>query len=532
MRLRQRRLREAVGKAWQNMYDVAIVGAGIVGGMLARALSAFDLKVCVLEKENDVAMGATHANSGIVHAGYDAPEGSLKARLNVRGSQMMETVAGELGVPYRRNGSLVIGFGEEDRQAIETLYARGVKNGVKELRILEGAEARELEPALSERVTCALHAPTGAIVCPYELAIAAIGNAMDNGVDLLLNFKVRQIDRKQGYYEIFSGSVKEECREVFSEPKKAADDQDISLDYASLDARMVRARYVVNAAGVHADEIAKLAGDASIQIRPRRGEYLLLDRECGGLVSSTVFRTPSRKGKGILATPTVDGNLLLGPTSVDMEDKEDYAVTEEGIAQIMERAKESIRDVPLRKVITSFCGLRAVGNTGDFILNSPFPGFLNAAGIESPGLSASPAIAEYLVEMLAGQGLALQPKEDYQPLRKPVYAFRHASLEEKNRMIQEDSAFGRVVCRCETVTEGEIIAAIRSNPPARSLDGIKRRTRAQMGRCQGGFCMPYIMEILARELGIGYEEVVKSGTGSEIAVYRTKESPGNAVRPS
>ena len=564
----QRRLRETVGKAWQNMYDVAIVGAGIVGGMLARALSAFDLKVCVLEKENDVAMGATHANSGIVHAGYDAPEGSLKARLNVRGSQMMETVAGELGVPYRRNGSLVIGFGEEDRQAIETLYARGVKNGVKELRILEGAQARELEPALSERVTCALHAPTGAIICPYELAIAAMGNAMDNGVDLLLNFEVRQIDRKQGYYEIFSGSVKEECREVFSGAEKAADSLDIVLDAqkkaessqtgfsgvqeiaelgqtgfsdekttkgrqdASSDARMVRARYVVNAAGVHADEIAKLVGDASIQIHPRRGEYLLLDRECGSLVSSTVFRTPSRKGKGILVTPTVDGNLLLGPTSVDMEDKEDHAVTEEGIARIMERAQESIRDIPLRKVITSFCGLRAVGNTGDFILNSPFPGFFNAAGIESPGLSASPAIAEYLVEMLAGQGLELRRKEAYQPLRKPVYAFRHASLEEKNRMIQEDSAFGRVVCRCETVTEGEIIAAIRSNPPARDLDGVKRRTRAQMGRCQGGFCMPYIMEILARELGIGYEEVVKSGKGSEIAVCRTKESRGNAVRPS
>ncbi len=479
------------------MYDVAIVGAGIVGGMLARALSAYDLKVCVLEKENDVAMGATHANSGIVHAGYDAAEGSLKARLNVRGSRMMQTVAGELGVPYRRNGSLVIGFGEEDECVIRALYARGISNGVKELRILEGEEARTLEPALSDQVSCALYAPTAAIVCPYELAIAAIGNAMDNGVDLLLNFEVRHIDRKEGCYEISSGSA---------------------------DAGTVRARYVVNAAGVHADEIAQMAGDASIRIHPRRGEYLLLDRECGGLVSHTIFRTPSRKGKGILVTPTVDGNVLLGPTSVDMEDKEDYAVTEEGIARILQRAGESVRDIPLRKVITSFCGLRAVGDTGDFILNSPFPGFLNAAGIESPGLTASPAIAEYLVEMLAAQGLEMRRKEDYQPLRKPVYAFRHASMEEKNRMIQEDSAYGRVVCRCETVTEGEIIAAIRSNPPARSLDGIKRRTRAQMGRCQGGFCMPYIMEILARELGIGYEEVVKSGKGSEIAVCGTKDT--------
>lgn len=290
-----------------------------MGGMLARALSAYDLKVCVLEKENDVAMGATHANSGIVHAGYDAAEGSLKARLNVRGSRMMQTVAGELGVPYRRNGSLVIGFGEEDECVIRALYARGISNGVKELRILEGEEARTLEPALSDQVSCALYAPTAAIVCPYELAIAAIGNAMDNGVDLLLNFEVRHIDRKEGCYEISSGSA---------------------------DAGTVRARYVVNAAGVHADEIAQMAGDASIRIHPRRGEYLLLDRECGGLVSHTIFRTPSRKGKGILVTPTVDGNVLLGPTSVDMEDKEDYAVTEEGIARILQRAGESVRDIP------------------------------------------------------------------------------------------------------------------------------------------------------------------------------------------
>lgn len=501
------------------MYDVAIVGAGVVGGMLARTLAAYDLRICILEKENDVALGATHANSGIVHAGYDAEEGSLKARLNVRGSEMMENVAQELGVPYRRNGSLVIGFGDGDRETIEKLYARGVSNGVKELRILDGDEARELEPALTSQVTCALYAPTCAIVCPYELTIAAVGNAMDNGADLMLNFEVRHVDRKEGYYEIFSDDSREGCCAVPDGPQEAG-----GRLYASQQPRKVCARYVVNAAGVHADEIAQLAGDDSIRIHPRRGEYLLLDRECGDLVSCTIFRTPSKKGKGILVTPTVDGNLLLGPTSADMEDKEDWAVTEEGIAEIMERAQESVKEVPLRKVITSFCGLRAVGNTGDFILTSPFPGFVNAAGIESPGLTASPAIAEHIVEMLAGQGLALRRRADYQPLRKPVYAFRHASVEEKNRMIREDSAYGRVVCRCETVTEGEIVAAIRTNPPARDLDGLKRRTRAQMGRCQGGFCMPYLAELLARELGIPYEAVTKSGKGSEISIGRTKET--------
>lgn len=510
-----------VEKAWErhglDMYDVAIVGAGVVGGMVARALAAYDLKICILEKENDVAIGATRANSGIVHAGYDAEEGSLKARLNVRGSEMMETVARELGVPFRRNGSLVIGFGDRDRETIEKLYARGVENGVKGLRVLDGGQVREMEPALSGQVTCALYAPTCGIICPYELTIAAVGNAMDNGADLMLNFEVRHVQRKDGYYEISSGDCGEGCQAVTGEGAGGC-------LYDSSEPRKVCARYVVNAAGIHADEVAELAGDKSIRIHPRRGEYLLLDRECGNLVSCTIFRTPSEKGKGILVTPTVDGNLLLGPTSGDMEDKEDRAVTEEGIAQIMERARENIPEVPLRKVITSFCGLRAVGHTGDFILTSPFHGFVNAAGIESPGLTASPAIAEHIVEMLAGQGLGLRHREGHQPLRRPVYAFRHASVEEKNRMIREDSAYGRVVCRCETVTEGEIIEAIRSNPPARDLDGIKRRTRAQMGRCQGGFCMPYLAEILARELKVPYEAVTKSGKGSEISIGRTKET--------
>ena len=475
------------------MYDIAIIGAGIVGSMLARTLSAYDLSICILEKEHDVAMGATCANSGIVHAGYDAPEGSLKARLNVQGSLMMERIAGELGVPYRRNGSLVIGFGEEDREAIRKLYLRGLSNGVSRLRILEGAEARELEPGLSDRVTCALYAPSCAIICPYELAIAAAGNAMDNGADLLLDFEVTHMEHKEDYFEISSPL------------------------------RTVCASYVINAAGIRGEEVAAMAGDSSIRLRPRRGEYLLLDRECGSLVSHTVFRTPSEKGKGILITPTVDGNLLLGPTSEDTEDKEDCSTTAKGLERILAQAGENLRSLPHNKVITSFCGLRAVGNTGDFILTSPMRGFVNAAGIESPGLTAAPAIAEYLVELLRNQGLHLRRKEDFQPIRKPTYAFRNASPEEKNQWIRRDKSYGRVVCRCETVTEGEIIAAIRANPPARDLDGIKRRTRAQMGRCQGGFCMPYLAEILARELGIPCEAVTKSGAGSEICMGRTKE---------
>lgn len=474
------------------MYDVAIIGAGVVGAMTARTLARYELNVCILEKENDVAMGATRANSAIVHAGFDAKCGSLKAKLNVRGSEMMETVARELGVKYKRNGSLVIGFNDEDKRTLEELLERGIANGVTGLELAEGEALRKLEPNLSENVTCALHAPTGAIICPYELTIAAVGNAMDNGVELKRNFEVTGIAQTDSGYEI---SSKDET---------------------------VTARFVINAAGLYSDSVAALAGDTSFSVHPRMGEYILLDKECGSIVSHTIFRTPSKMGKGILVSPTVDGNLLLGPTSVDGTDKENRATTAEGFAKIIGEAAENVSKLPIRQTITSFCGLRAVGDSGDFIINSPKAGFINAAGIESPGLSASPAIAEYIAEMLSEQGLKLTEKSNFNPVRKPAHYFKEASLAEKNEIIKRDSRFGRVICRCETVTEGEILEAIHTNPGARDLDGVKRRTRAQMGRCQGGFCMPLITEILARELNIPCEEVTKSGGGSAVITGKTK----------
>lgn len=481
------------------MFDVAIIGAGVTGGMIARTLSKYDLKICILEKENDVAMGATRANSAIVHAGFDAAEGSMKAKMNVKGSEMMEKVAEELGVKYKRNGSLVIGFNEEDREEIERLYKRGCANGVKDLQILGGEEAHALEPNLSEQVTCALYAPTGAIICPYELTIAAVGNAMDNGAVLETNFQVAQVDRLEKGYEIRSTA-----------------------------GQSVQAQVIVNAAGVYADSIAALAGDTSFAIHPRRGEYILLDKECGDMVSHTIFRTPSKMGKGILVTPTVDGNLLTGPTSVDMEDKEDTATTAEGFAKIMQEALENVSTIPYGKTITSFCGLRAVGSTGDFIINSPTEGFINVAGIESPGLSASPAIAEYVTDMVKEQlkeacGREAAVKADYNPYRAPMHHFREASMEEKAEVIRKDKSYGKIVCRCEGITEGEILAALRTNPRATDLDGVKRRTRAQMGRCQGGFCSPHIVEMIARELQIPVEKVTKSGGHSYINISRTKE---------
>ena len=476
------------------MYDVIVIGAGVIGGMIARKLAAYDLKVCIVEKQNDVAMGATKANSAIVHAGFDAKVGSLKALLNVRGSEMMPQVTKELGVKYINNGSLVIGFNDTDRATIEELLERGKTNNVKDLRILEQDELKKLEPGISDNVTCALYAPTGAITCPYELTIAAIGNAMDNGTELKLNFEVAAIKEEDDIYGLVSA-----------------------------DGQSVKAKYIINSAGMYSDKIAQMVGDDSFDVHPRRGEYILLDRECGDLVSHTIFRTPTKMGKGILISPTVDGNLLLGPTSVDMLDKEDKSTTAGGFDDIIRQAKENVDGIPFGKTITSFCGLRAVGSTGDFIIKADKPGFITLAGMESPGLSAAPAVAEYVADLLKEQGLVFVEKADYNPIRKPQHAFHEASIEEKNAIIREDSSYGKIICRCETITEGEILAAIRTNPGARDLDGVKRRTRAQMGRCQGGFCGPQIVELLARELGVNYEDVTKSGKGSYINIGKTKE---------
>lgn len=478
------------------MYDVAVIGAGVVGAMIARSLSRYRLRVCVLEKENDVAMGSTRANSAIVHAGFDAEEGSLKALLNVEGAKAMAQVCRQLGVKYENNGSLVIGFTEEDRNVIIQLLHRGRANGVEGLEILEREALLALEPNLSGQVLCALHAPTGGIVCPYELTIAAMGNAMDNGVELLRNFEVKHITAEDPGYTLAgeNGTVK--------------------------------ARFVVNCAGLYSDAVAAMAGDDSFRVHPRRGEYILLDKECGTLVRHTIFRTPSIMGKGILVSPTVDGNLLLGPTSVDMEDKENKDTTAQGLSEILGSAFEDLKAVPVGKTITSFCGLRAVGSTGDFIITSPKPGFINAAGIESPGLSASPAIARYILDMLAAQGLELEADPGYDPIRPPAHGFREATLEEKNEMIRRDPAYGRILCRCESVTEGEILDAIRRNPGARDMDGVKRRTRAQMGRCQGGFCGPLIAQLLARELEIPFTQVTKFGGGSYINIATTKGGQG------
>ena len=475
------------------MYDIAIIGAGVIGGMIARELSFYKLSVCLIEKENDVATGATKANSAIVHAGFDAKVGTLKALLNVRGSQMMPQVAKDLGVKYINNGSLVVGFNEEDESTLNELLIRGNTNGVEGLKILNRSEILEIEPNIGKDVTCALYAPTGAIICPYDLAVSAIGNAMDNGTELKCSFEVTEIEEKSDHYVI-----------------KSKDEQILS-------------KYVVNCAGIYSDKIARLLGDSSFDVHPRRGEYVLLDKESGDIVSHTIFVTPSKMGKGILVSPTVDGNLLLGPTAIDSDDKADKSTSCEFFASIYDIAERSVSSIPKNKTITSFCGLRSVGSTGDFIINSPKNRYVNVAGIESPGLSASPAIAEYVCNLLKEIGLPLAKKENPITKRKSMHAFREATIEEKNKMIRENPSYGKIICRCEGVTEGEILDAIRTQPKATDLDGVKRRTRSQMGRCQGGFCSPYIIELLSRELNLPYEKITKFGGKSYVATGKTKE---------
>ena len=474
------------------MFDVVVIGAGVVGGLVARELSRYELSVAIVEKCSDVALGATRANSAIVHAGYDAKEGSLKAKLNVLGSKMMETVAEELGVKYKRNGSLVVGFNDEDRKTLEGLLERGTKNGVEGLRVIDREEILALEPNIGAGVTVALHAPTGAIICPYELCMAAVGNAMDNGVSLKLDFDVKKIEKLDTGYRVISEND------------------------------TVEAKFVINCAGVFSDEIAKLVGDDSFTVNPRRGEYMLLDRECGELVSHTIFRCPSKMGKGILVSPTVDGNLILGPTAEDIEDKEDTKTTAEGLAKVRAQAGEQVSGINFGKVITSFTGLRSTGSTGDFVINER-DGFINCAGIESPGLSSSPAIATYVADVLRGAGLEMKEKADFNGRRRPAHYYKELTLDEKNEIIKAHPEFAHVICRCETVTEGEILEAIRTNPKPRDVDGVKRRTRASMGRCQGGFCTPYIIDLLAREMGCDYTDVTKFGGKSYINIGKTKE---------
>ncbi|MCX7695102.1 MAG: NAD(P)/FAD-dependent oxidoreductase [Caloramator sp.] len=474
------------------MYDVAVIGAGIVGTSIARELSRYDLNVVVIEKSSDIANGSTKANSGIVHAGYDAKEGTLKAKFNVLGSEMYERICRELDVPYRRNGSLVLAFNDEDMKHIEMLYKRGLTNGVKELEVIDKNKVLSLEPNLQDNVVGALYAKTGAIVSPFELAIALAENANQNGVEFMLTTKVIKVYKEKDIFVI--------------ETNKGT----------------VESRYLVNAAGLFADDINDMLGGEKFRIIPRRGEYCLFDKAVGGIVTRTIFQTPTNKGKGILVSPTVHGNLFVGPNAVEMDRKDDVSTTKEGLDEVLKGGSRSVKGLNARDIITSFTGIRATPDKRDFIINIPTKNAVNAAGIESPGLTASVAIAPYVVSLLEEQGLRLIKKENFIATRQNTKLFINMSEDEKREVLSKNPMYGRIICRCEHITEGDIVSAIRRPLGARSVDGVKRRVRAGMGRCQGGFCMPRVVEILARELNIPLTEVKKSDEGSFILTGKTK----------
>ncbi|MDE7078761.1 MAG: NAD(P)/FAD-dependent oxidoreductase [Clostridia bacterium] len=476
------------------MRKILIIGGGIVGCSVARELSRYDAQITVLEKFNDVSCGTTKANSGIVHAGFDAKPNTLKAKFNILGNAMFDNLAQELDFPFKRNGALVLCFDENDLPNLYELYHRGVGNGVEELQTLTGDQVREIEPHVSKDVVAALLAKTSGIVSPYEMCVAYAENAAVNGCKFEFEKKVVSIEKKGDLWQV-----------------------------VAQDGSVYEADTVINCAGVHADDINNMVCDKKINIVPRRGEYMLYDKTRGYLAQRTIFQMPSKMGKGILVAPTTHGNIITGPTANDVDDKDDVNTTFVGLNEVYEKSLLSVPSLNKRFVITQFSGTRAHSTDGDFIIGeSDKKGFYNVAGIESPGLTSAPAIAVYVADDIAGK-LALEKKNDFIPTRKGIPHFATMSDSERQKLIAKNPLYGKVICRCEVVTEGEIVDSINRPVGAKDFDGVKRRTRAGMGKCQSGFCMESVMEILARELGIPFEEVLKNQNG-KIVIGKVKNN--------
>lgn len=479
----------------QFQYDVVIIGAGVSGSAVARELARYKRKIAVIEKESDVCEGTSKANSGIIHAGYDAVPGTLKAKFNVEGNRMMEELSKTLDFPFKRIGSFVITFEKKGMEKLEELYRQGIQNGVEQLQILSKEEAHKMEKNLSDEVEAALYAPTAGIVCPFEMNLAMAENAAVNGVDFYFNEEVESIKKENINYCITTKN----CR-----------------FYAPV---------VVNAAGVYADVIHNMVSKKKLKITPRRGEYCLFDKKAGNVVNHIIFQLPSQKGKGILVTPTVHGNLLTGPTAEDVFDKETVNTTAHGMEKVLEVGGKSVKNLPVRQVITSFAGLRAQEQSGDFVIGEAddAPGFFDVAGISSPGLSSAPAIGVYVARMIQDR-FPVSLKERFIENRKGIPHMAQATAEERKKLVQKNPQYANVICRCELVTEGEIVDAIHSPLGAKTLDGIKRRTRAGMGRCQSGFCSPKTAEILARELSVDLGDITKSGKDSYLLTGYNKKA--------
>ncbi|RKJ40615.1 FAD/NAD(P)-binding oxidoreductase [Acutalibacter sp. 1XD8-33] len=472
-------------------YDTVVIGAGVTGSAVARELSRRKGRFLVLEKASDVCEGTSKANSAIIHAGFDAQPGSLKARMNVRGNLMMDKLSEELDIPFRRVGALVVCLREEELPRLRELQERGRENGVEGLELLSGEQARALEPNLSKEVCGALLAKTSGIICPFALTLGLAESAAKNGVEFRFDTEVTGLSPEEGGWVLQAGGEE------------------------------VHTRTVVNAAGVHAGLLHNMVCEQKLAVIPRKGEYCLLDKTAGGHVGRTIFQLPGRLGKGVLVSPTVHGNLLLGPTAADVEDPDSTATTAAGLTEVMEKSAWGVKDIPYRQVITSFMGLRAHEAGDDFVLAESAPGFFDGAGIESPGLSSAPAIGEYLAGLVTDK-LGLEENPDFDPIRRGAPRIAELPLEERAAKIAENPLYGNIICRCEEVSEGEILDAIHGILGARTLDGVKRRTRAGMGRCQSGFCSPRVMEILARELRLDLTEIRKNGGDSQIVLKKTR----------
>ena len=469
------------------MYDVLIIGGGVCGAAVAMYLSKYDIKCALLEKENDIAMGTTKANSGIVHAGYDPEPDTLMARLNVRGSELTEELCKKLSVPYKKTGSLVVAFDSKDEAHIRKLYDRGLENGVRGMELLDKESLFELEPNLSEKAVGALYAPSAAVVNPWRFCIAMCETAAENGVEFYLDSEVTSIEKINGCFAVTAGG------------------------------RTFDTKYIINAAGIYADDVASLVGARDFEIKASKGQYFLLDKTQSGLVNTVVFQCPTEKGKGVLVSPTADGNIIVGPNAESGNERDDVSTTREGLDFVAAEAAKTTSKINYRENIRSFSGLRANSDKSDFIIGESdlCRHFINVAGIKSPGLSSAAAIGEYVAELIADCGLIMTEKEQWN-YPAPKVRFNELSNVEKERLCKENPNYGNVVCRCNLITEGEILDALDSKIKPRTLDGIKRRAGSGMGRCQGGFCGPRVHEIIANYYNVPMEEVLLDKNGSYI----------------
>jgi glycerol-3-phosphate dehydrogenase len=466
------------------VYDVCVIGAGIVGCAVARELSRYRVRVLLVERGEDVGLGATKANSGIVHGAYSSAHGTLKASLCRAGALMYPRLNGELAFGYRRTGALVLAFSPEEKRTIADLAANGLANGDDDLQLLGAEQVRRLEPRINPEVQAALLCPSVGVASPYEMAIALAENAIANGVELRLASEVTSLsldDQRDGSrFRLVAGG------------------------------REAAARFVVNAAGVYADRVASFVGEPGFRIVPRQGQYVLFERGTGAAVSRVIFQVPSARGKGILVTSTYHGNLMIGPNANDVEDPEDEGTSLDVLGHIVATARRSLPDFDLRQALTTFAGVRATSDTKDFVVGAgAVPGFINAGGIDSPGLTSAPAIAERVRDLLADAGLRLEPRPEFEPARRPIIVPKSLSDKEVVPLLEAPGP-GRIVCRCERVTEGEILDAMSRGIPVRTIDSVKKRTRAGMGKCQGRFCRPRVAAILARESGVDDAEAIRA----------------------